>query len=220
MDDRSLPIRKRKTPLRTNDPERTKADIIEVATQEFATNGLSGARVDEIAERMRTSKRMIYYYFGDKQGLYAAVLENAYSKVRTIESKLSLADLEPEEALRRLIEQTFENDDANEDFIRLVAIENIHRGAHLERAAAMRKINVGIIRVIDDILQKGRAAGIFRSDLDAIDVHLAMSAFCFFRVSNKHTFGKIFQVDLSKRSLRAKHKRMIVDAILRLVRNS
>jgi AcrR family transcriptional regulator len=219
MDDQPVTSRKRKKPRRKNDPERTKADILEIAAQEFASNGLSGARVDEIADKTRTSKRMIYYYFGDKERLYAAVLENAYSKVRSIEAGLSLDELEPEEALRRLVEQTFENDEANEDFVRLVAIENIHRGIHLEKSAALRKINLRIINIIDGILQRGRAAGIFRNDLDATDVHLAISAFCFFRVSNKHTFGKIFQVDLSSRTLRGKHKRMIVDAVLRLVRN-
>lgn len=126
--------RRAKGRVRTNDPERTKADILEVAADEFAMHGLSGARVDAIAERMRTSKRMIYYYFGDKEGMFRAVLENAYSSVRAIEALLALEALEPEEALRNLVEQTFENDDANEAFIRLVAIENVHRGEHLANA--------------------------------------------------------------------------------------
>jgi AcrR family transcriptional regulator len=210
--------RRAKGRVRTNDPERTKADILEVAADEFAMHGLSGARVDAIAERMRTSKRMIYYYFGDKEGMFRAVLENAYSSVRAIEALLALEALEPEEALRNLVEQTFENDDANEAFIRLVAIENVHRGEHLANAERIQKINRRIIDVIENILRRGRAAGIFRDDLDAIDVHMAMSALCFFRVSNKYTFGKIFEVDLSSPERRDKHKRMAVEAISRLVR--
>jgi AcrR family transcriptional regulator len=204
--------------VRTKDPARTKADILEVATDEFATHGLSGARVDAIAERMRTSKRMIYYYFGDKEGVFAAVLEHAYSSVRAIEALLALEALEPEEALRNLVEQTFENDDANEAFVRLVAIENVHRGEHLTDADQIRNINHRIIAVIENILRRGRARGVFRDDLDAIDVHMAISALCFFRVSNKYTFGKIFDVDLSSPERRDKHKKMAVEAISRLVR--
>jgi len=203
---------------RAKDPARTKADILEVAADEFATHGLSGARVDAIAERMRTSKRMIYYYFGDKEGVFTAVLENAYSSVRAIEALLALEALDPEEALRDLVEQTFENDDANEAFVRLVAIENVHRGEHLTKSDEIRNINHRIIEVIQNILSRGQAAGVFRDDLDAIDIHMAISALCFFRVSNKYTFGKIFDVDLSSPERRDKHKRMAVEAIGRLVR--
>ena len=210
--------RQAKRRIRTNDPARTKADILEIAAEEFAAHGLSGARVDAIADRMRTSKRMIYYYFGDKEGVFTAVLENAYSSVRAIEALLALEALEPEEALRNLVEQTFENDDANEAFIRLVAIENVHRGEHLANPQQIQKINHRIIDVIENILRRGRAAGVFRDDLDAIDVHMAISALCFFRVSNKYTFGKIFEVDLSSPERRDKHKKMAVEAISRLVR--
>jgi AcrR family transcriptional regulator len=209
---------RRGRPQRTNDPSRTQADILAVAAEEFATHGLSGARVDAIAERTRTSKRMIYYYFRDKEGLYRAVLENAYSVVRAVEANLALDAKDPEGALRSLVEQTFENDDANEAFVRLVAIENVHRAEHLSDVGSIREINRGVIDIIERILERGRAAGKFRADLDAIDVHMAISAMCFFRVSNKYTFGKIFKVDLSSPVRREKHKRMAVDAILRLVR--
>jgi len=199
------------------DAERTKADILAVAKQAFADHGLSGARVDEIAERTRTSKRMIYYYFGGKEGLYLAVLEKAYADIRAVEASLSLDALDPVEALRRLVEQTFESDEVNEDFVRLVAIENIHRGEHLARTESLRQINSGVIASLERILERGKAAGLFRSDLDAIDLHMAVSALCFFRVSNRHTFGKIFGVDLAGAARRRRHKKMIVEAILRLV---
>jgi AcrR family transcriptional regulator len=208
----------KKRPARTNDPARTRANILDVAAEEFASHGLNGARVDAIAERTHTSKRMIYYYFGDKEGLYRAVLENAYSLVRAIEANLALDVQKPEDALRSLVEQTFENDDANEAFVRLVSIENIHRGEHLRDLAPIREINKGIIKIVERILARGQKAGKFRADLDAIDVHMAISALCFFRVSNKHTFGKIFNVDLTQAKRRKKHKAMAVDAILRLVR--
>jgi len=94
---------KARAPSRKNDPERTRQDILAVATKEFADHGLAGARVDAIAARTRTTKRAIYYYFGSKEGLYAAVLEKVYGDIRAIESELHLEDLEPEQAVRRLI---------------------------------------------------------------------------------------------------------------------
>src|SRR5271156_3529378 len=111
---------------RTRDPERTKADILTVATKEFASHGLSGARIDTIAALMRTSKRMIYYYFGSKEGLYLAVLEKVYGDIRSVEQELDLANLPPTDAIRRMIEFTFDYEEAHPDFIRLVSIENIH----------------------------------------------------------------------------------------------
>ena len=203
---------------RTNDPERTKAELIEVAMAEFAANGLTGARVDAIAERTRTSKRMIYYYFGSKEGLYLAVLEKAYGEVRALEAELDLAGLDPEAALRALIDQTFENDDAHGDFIRLVTIENIHRAEHIVDVPAIRQINERVTGMLGAILERGRAAGVFRADLDPIDVHLMISAFCFFRVANQHTFGAIFDVDLREPVRRARHKGMIADAVLGALR--
>src|SRR5262245_53498490 len=122
---------------RKNDPEQTREDILVVATDEFATHGLAGARVDAIAEKTRTSKRMIYYDCGSKEGLYLAVLEQAYRKIRSLEADLHLSNLEPEEALRTLIASTFDHDEANKDFVRLVSIENIHHAAHMLRSEAI-----------------------------------------------------------------------------------
>ena len=200
---------------RVNDPEGTKADIVAVATEEFAEHGLSGARVDAIAERTRTSKRMIYYYFGGKEGLYRAVLERAYAEIRAIEAGLDLARCDPVEGLRQLIEQTFESDESHAAFIRLVMIENIHNGRHLAGMESIRRINMRVIAIIDDLLKRGRAEGKFQRAADAVDVHMMISALCFFRVSNRHTFGQIFGVDFSEPRTRERHKRMIADAVLR-----
>ena len=121
------------------------ADIIEVATHEFSEKGLAGARIDVIAEAMRTSKRMIYYYFGSKEGLYIRVLEEAYRRIRAIESELHLEDLAPEDALRKLVGFTVDYQLANPDFIRLVMTENIHRGEFLAQSKAIQKLNVPAI---------------------------------------------------------------------------
>jgi AcrR family transcriptional regulator len=197
--------------------ERSKEDILAIATEEFAVNGLSGSRVDQIAERTRTSKRMIYYYFGGKEGLYQAVLEKAYSDIRTLESRSNLAELEPREALRKLIELTFDYDETHPHFISLVSVENIHRARHLSGMKTIKEMNASVIHALTDILERGRKSGEFRTDLDPVDVHLLISAFCFFRVSNRHTFGVIFDRDLSDAKLRKRHKRMITETIERLV---
>ena len=123
---------------RTNDPERTMADILEVATAEFAAKGLAGARIDEIAALTRTSKRMIYYYFESKEGLYRAVLEKVYEQIRLIESGIDIEGLDPEEALRELVRVTFDWHHKHPDFVRLVMNENIHQGEHL---GAIRQFN-------------------------------------------------------------------------------
>lgn len=200
-----------------SDAERTKADIVAVAMDEFAENGLTGARVDAIAERTRTSKRMIYYYFGSKDGLYRAVLEQAYNGIRTRESQTHLKELQPLEALRRLVEITFEYDEGHPSFIRLIAVENIHYAEHLKKLSSIRGINISAIATVEEILERGRAAGIFRSDISAFDVHLLISSFCFFRVSNRHTVGTIFKQDLSEPKTLLRHKRLIVEAVERLV---
>jgi AcrR family transcriptional regulator len=200
-----------------SDAERSKQDILAIATEEFATNGLSGARVDQIAERTRTSKRMIYYYFGGKEGLYEAVLEKAYSDIRSREARSNLLELEPREALRKLIELTFDYDETHPHFISLVSVENIRRAKHLAGMKKIKEMNATVIRTLASILERGSKQGVFRGDLDPVDVHLLISAFCFFRVSNRFTFGAIFDRDLSDPKLRKRHKRLIIEAIEQLV---
>jgi len=205
---------KSRAPSRRNDPERTKRDILAVATKEFADHGLSGARVDAIAARTRTTKRAIYYYFGSKEGLYVAVLEKAYGDIRAVEAGLHLEDLEPEAAIRRLIDFPITSHEKTPDFARLISIENIHRAEHLAASGSMQHLNVAIIRIIEDIVRRGQEQGLFRADVDPVDLHLLISAFCFFRVSNRYTFGAIFRQDFSDPYYLEKHKQMIGDAVL------
>ena len=122
-------------PTRRKDPDQTRQDILALAAKEFADRGLAGARVDAIAEQTKTSKRMIYYYFESKEGLYLAVLERAYQAIRSAEDELTLGELSPEAALCSMIEATFDYDENHPDFIRLVAIENIHRAEHMVLSA-------------------------------------------------------------------------------------
>ena len=203
---------------RTNDPARTMAEILAVATQEFANKGLSGARIDEIAAATRTSKRMIYYYFGSKEGLYIAVLEDAYRRMRSIESQLHLEDLPPEDALRRLVEFTFDHHAGNEFFIRLVMAENMERGTYLAQSPTIQQLNVPAIDAVRTVYERGCATGVFRDDLDPVDLHMSISALCFFNVSNRHTFSLIFKRDMASPEALAARRASIVDLIVRYVR--
>ncbi|WP_119420598.1 TetR family transcriptional regulator [Desertibaculum subflavum] len=205
---------------RIRSPEATRQDIIDVATREFARNGLSGARVDEIAEKTGSSKRMIYYYFGDKEGLYLAVLEEAYRRVRRTETELDLEHLPPVEALRRLVEFTFDHHHSHEAFIRLVMIENIHHGDYLARSRTIQDLNVSVIGELDRIYQRGLQAGVFRKGLAAIDLHWQISALCFFNVSNRATFSRIFRVDLTSKKALTRLRAQVVEMILRNVLKS
>ena len=197
------------------DKERTRQGILDAAREEFAEHGLSGARVEAIAARTHTVKRMLYYYFGSKEGLYLAVLEQAYAAIREAEQRLDLLSLQPVKAIRRLIEFTFDYQEANPGFIRLVSIENIHNGAHMAQSGKIRKLNSAVVETLAAILERGQKQGVFRSDVDAVDVHMLISAFCFFRVSNRHTFGLLFGRDGSNPALRGRHKRLATDAVLR-----
>jgi AcrR family transcriptional regulator len=196
------------------DAERTRAELLAVATEVFAESGYSGARVDEIAERTRTTKRMIYYYFGGKEQLYLAVLEDAYRGIREAEQKLTVDHANPVEAIRRLAEVTFDHHIAHDAFIRLVSIENIHRGEFIRQLRELPELSRPATSLLDDILRDGRAAGVFRSDVTALDVHLVISSYCVFQVANRYTFGYLFDVDLADISQRAHLRRMIGDVVV------
>jgi AcrR family transcriptional regulator len=210
--------RKSAEPTRTNDPARTMADIIDVATREFAEKGLAGARIDVIAEAMRTSKRMIYYYFGSKEGLYIAVLEEAYRRMRAIEAELHLEDLPPEDALRRLVGHTVDYQLAHPEFIRLVMTENIHRGEYLARSQMIHQLNVPAIEGLRRVYERGVAAGVFRGAIDPIDLHMSISALSVFNVANRHTFSLIFQRDLESPAALIARRDSIIEMIVRFVR--
>ncbi len=199
---------------RKPDAEKTRQNILAVARREFAEHGLSGARIDAIAAQISTTKRMIYYYFGSKEGLYLAVLDQVYGAFRGLEQTLDLERLSPVEALRRMIDFTFDYHEDNPDFVRLVSVENIHHGAHLRQSETLRNLNSTVISSISTILERGRAAGLFHAEIDAVDLHMMISAPCYYRVSNRYTFGTLFARDLAAPDVRARHKRAIADSIV------
>ncbi len=199
------------------DHEAVKRDILAVARAEFVQNGLSGARINDIAERTATSKRMIYYHFRDKQGLYEAVLEDAYGRIRALERTLALDDLPPAEALATLAGFTFDYHADNPDFVRLVMVENIHHAAHLKRLATIGQINLSAIETIRGIYGRGVASGTFRPGLEPTDVHLTISALSFYNVSNRASIAQVFGHDMGTPEARARRRAIVIETILRFV---
>ena len=202
---------------RVNDPEGTRRNIVEVATKEFAGKGFSGARVDDIAARTRTSKRMIYYYFGGKAELYVAVLEAAYRKIRSVEGALDLEHQDPEQALRTLVSFTFDYQHDHPEFVRLVMNENILDGAYLARSKAIQQLNSPAIEALRDLLQRGQRSDVFRGDVDPVDLHMTISALAFFNVGNRATFSKIFKRDMTSPEALATRRDQVVEMVLRYV---
>lgn len=200
--------------MRPRDADRTRAEILDVATAEFAQLGYTGARVDEIAAKTSTTKRMIYYYFGSKERLYVAALERAYSVIRSIEQELDVEHLDPADAVRQLAGLTFDHHEAHPDFIRLVSIENIHHAEHIARSEAISGLADPALDVLDRILARGRESGRFRDDVDALDVHMVISSFCVFRIANRYTFNAIFGRDLLDPGCREHYRRMLADLLL------
>jgi AcrR family transcriptional regulator len=201
-------------PERTRDADRTRAEILAVATAEFADRGYAGARINEIADKLSTTKRMIYYYFGGKEQLYVAVLEQAYSRIRAVEQQLDVEHLDPVEAIRELAGLTFDHHEAHPDFIRLVSIENIHRAEHIARSEVLSKLANPALDVLGRILERGWGAGLFRDDVDALDVHQVISAYCVFRTANRHTFGVIFGRDMLDPARRDHQRRVLGDLVV------
>ena len=215
-------MKKKKGQRAPRDPERTKANILAVAKKEFADRGLHGARVDAIAARTRTSKRAIYYYFGGgksarnnaKDQLFTAVLEKAYADIRAAEEQLVLDDLEPQAAILKLVEFTFDYYDAQPHFIRLETIENIFHGRHMRKSRAIGELTTTIIAKLDGVLARGREQGLFGAAVNGVDLHLVITSFCFFRASNHFTFGHIFQRDLTSEEEKQRLKRVLGEVVL------
>ena len=207
----------KKRPSRAKNPAKTRANIIDVATAEFAERGLSGARVDRIAERTNTSKRMLYYYFGDKDGLYRAVLLSYYERLRNSEVELDLSHQSPLAALQALVEFTFDYHMKHADIVRLVMVENMHKGRHVAKLPQVMPINTSVLDAVADICERGAREGSMRAGLDNFDLYTTIAALCFFNVSNRYTFRAIFKHDMAQPKESDARRRSIWDVIHRFV---
>lgn len=215
-----LPMNEKTKSRRDNwvqNPDAVRADILSVATKVFAERGLAGARIEEIVQKTHTSKRMIYYYFGDKIKLYLSVLEAAYARVRVGEDALELDTLEPVEALESLVTFTFNYHRNNPEYVRLVANENIHGAVHLEKSSRISKLNLPAIEKLRVICKNGIDAGVFRNDLNPVELHWLITSSCLFNVSNRATFEFLYGGELFTEAGQMRLKELVVRTILNSV---
>ena len=194
----------------------TRERILKVASEKFADEGFSGARVDQIAAAANTSKHMLYYHFGSKKGLYESVLDRAYSGIRFTESDIDIEHLDPVEALVSIVRKSFDYHCAHETFVRLVMNENIHRAKNISEQQI--KVNRPVILRLSNILEKGAKSDIFRSDIDPGQLHMTISALCFHYVSNKYSFAKLFEMDMQTSEAKLQRRDLVEDIVLRWVR--
>ena len=208
-----------RTPAPANrDPDRTRAAILAAARAEFARVGLGGARVDAIALAAGTNKRMLYYYFGNKEGLFVAALEATYEHIRVAEQELHLADVEPTEAIRRLVTFTWDYYLKNPEFLTLLNSENLHRARHLKQSTKIRTLHSPFVAMLDDILQRGVAQGSFRAGVDPVQLYISIAAISYFYLGNNHTLSAVFDRDLMKpkaKAARLQHMNALVLGYLR-----
>jgi AcrR family transcriptional regulator len=205
---------------RLRDADRSQATILAAARDEFADYGLGGARMDRIAERAGLNKRLIYYYFEDKEQLFRAVLEQAYLHIREEERKLNLLELKPADALRRLVEFTWDYYLAHPEFLTLLNSANLHRARHLQESKKAREMNSPLIEMLAQILERGRKDGSFRGGVDPLQLYVSIAGLSYFYLSNSHTLSAIFGRDLL--TAKAKNERLnhMCDVILGYVLRS
>jgi AcrR family transcriptional regulator len=195
-------------------PAANRAGIVAAAIDEFAARGFKGASMDAIAARTHTTRALINYYFGSKEKLYIAVLEHVYAEIREAEAKLDLDHLPPADAVRRIVEFTYNYYLTHEGFVRLVVAENQARGRHLKKSRAMRTLNRPIIDRLARVITRGQAEGLFRADADSVEMHKAIAALGMFNVTNQYTFGSIFQRDMGAKGDVGRRRAMVADLIL------
>jgi AcrR family transcriptional regulator len=202
------------TDERLRDADRSQATILAAARDEFAEHGLGGARMDRIAERAGLNKRLIYYYFADKEQLFRAVLEQAYLHIRGEERKLNLLALKPADAVRRLVEFTWNYYLAHPEFLSLLNSANLHRARHLEGSERLRELNSPLIATLGEILEHGRKEGSFRGGIDPVQLYVSIAGLSYFYLSNNHTLSTIFGRDLMAPKARSERLSHMVELVL------
>ncbi len=205
------------TKPRTRDAESTKARILSAAKAEFARLGLAGARVDEIADKAKANKRMIYHYFGAKEDLFRAVLEDAYLDIRRAEQKLNLDAVPPREALETLVRFTWGYYLKNPEFIRLVNSANLHRGHHLEGSDRLSEASRQYVGLVQKILERGVAEGDFRPGVDPVQLNITIAAIGYYYLTNRYTGKILFERDFVTPEALDERLRFNIETVLRIV---
>jgi len=199
---------------RSRDADRSALAILAAARDEFSEHGLGGARMERIAERAGLDKRLIYYYFENKDSLFRAVLEHTYLDIREAEKQLHLNDLPPAQAVRKLTEFTWNYYLAHPEFLTLLNSANLHRARHLEGSARAVELNTPLIQTLGGVLERGRADGTFRGGIDPLQLYISIAGLCYFYLGNNHTLSAIFRRDLMSPKARSERLSHICDVIL------
>jgi len=206
------------SPQRTRNRERTRQQILDAATVEFAAKGLEGARTDEIARRAGANKRMIYHYFASKDGLFQAVLEETYANIRGAENALRLASRDPVEAMSQLVAFSFDWFVDHPEFISLLNEENLHRAEHVRSSTQVQALNMPLVDTISSLLRRGAESGQFRGDVDPVELYISIAGVSYFYFSNRLTLSAIFGRNLTSPEETAKRREHVVDVILGYLR--
>jgi AcrR family transcriptional regulator len=201
----------------SRDPDATRRRILAAAKREFSQHGLGGARVDRIALRAKSNKRMLYHYFGNKEDLFSRTLEDAYGDFRLAEAALRLEEDEPVTALKRLVGFTWQYYLDNPEFITLVNSENLHKAKHLKASAVMDELNKPFLARMEHLLQRGESLGLFRKGLDNIQVLISLSGLGFHYLTNRHTGAVVYHRDLMDPDALEARLRFNTESILRMV---
>ena len=188
--------------------------LLLAAKKEFAEKGLMGARVDEIARRAKVNKQLIYYHFGDKDGLYLAALEHAYIDIRVSERRLKLSDLPPDKAMSKLVAFTFDYVRDNREFVLLLINENIMKARYLRRSTSARLERSPLVELIAETLDRGIAGGLFRPKLDPVQLYISIAGICFFYMSNIHTLSVLFDRDLRSPEAMEKRRAHVISFVM------
>jgi AcrR family transcriptional regulator len=203
---------------RPRDAEQTRKRILDAATVEFARKGLGGARVDAIALRSKSNKRMIYHYFGSKEQLFKEVIEAAYVGIRSAEQKLHLDELEPVEAISTLVRFTWSYYLQHPEFLTLVNSENLHRAKHMKTSDVIRAVSGKFVQMVAEILDRGVATGVFRAGIDPVQLNITIAAIGYYYLTNRFTGSIVFERDLMAREHLESRLHFNLDTILRLVK--
>ena len=196
-------------------PIATRARILDSAVMAFAAKGFDGARVDTVAKDARVNINLVYHYFGSKEGLFIAVMEHAYSVIRSRHKDMELRNLPPVEAMKRLVTSTFRMFVELPELIGLLGSENMHEGRHIRQSEVIRNLYNPLLDFISETLRRGVAEGVFRTGVDPVDLFISINAEGYFYISNRHTLAFIIHQDLMTEERLNQREAHIVDVILR-----
>ncbi|WP_052764085.1 TetR/AcrR family transcriptional regulator [Microvirga massiliensis] len=207
----------RRTPddgIRRRNPDRTKQSILTAATAEFCRHGFDGARVNTISSRSNTNIRLLYQYFGDKAGLYLAVLEHVYAEIRAAEQRLQLDEVDPVEGMRRLVDFTFSFFGSHHEYVSLINNENMLRAQHIKKSNKIKSLTLPLVTAIKSLLARGEKSGVFRKGIDPVQLYISIVAQSYFHVSNRFTLSAMFDKDLTDESWLTERRRHAQELIL------